>query len=169
MLITRREISRYALFVPALLLLGCASQPTPFRAKAGLLTQPQGSPDDVKPVLDEVLQRVNDKFQYDSDSSTYGESDYWNPASASNGWRGDCEDHALLCRELLQAKGLYGSLLLTCWTETEQYHCVLYMQGWILDVRFTRVMSNTDLQKVGYKWHKAGLEDGRWFYVNLSQ
>jgi predicted transglutaminase-like cysteine proteinase len=167
--ITRREFSRYSLLAPALFLLGCTTQPIPFRGKFGLLTQLQGSQADVRPDLEEVLQRVNDKFQYDSDSSTYGESDYWSPASASNGWRGDCEDHALLCRELLQAKGIYGSKLLTCWTETEQYHCVLYMQGWILDVRFTRVMSNTDLQKIGYKWHKAGLEDGRWFYVNLSQ
>jgi predicted transglutaminase-like cysteine proteinase len=167
MLITRREISRYALLMPVLFLLGCTTQPTPFRLKAGLLTQLLDLPEDVKPVLDEVLQRVNDKFQYDSDLLIYGERDYWSPASESNGWRGDCEDYALLCRELLQAKGVYGSLLLTCWTEAGQYHCVLYMEGWILDVRFSKVMSNSDLERVGYKWHKAGLEDGRWFYVDL--
>lgn len=149
------------------LLLGCANSPVPFQVQMGFLVDAPSSPKKLKPTLDTVLGRANENFQYESDSAIYGESDYWNPASASNDWRGDCEEHALLCREMLGEAGINGSFLLTCWTETEQYHCVLYVHGWVLDVRHSRVMSNTDLEKIGYKWHKAGLEDGRWFYVTL--
>lgn len=156
---------RYSLVFPVACIAACTSLPIPFVDPAGLDLQRHRTPDDVKPILDKVLRRVNDKFQYDSDSSIYGESDYWNLASEITGWRGDCEDHALLCRSLLREKNDIGSMLLTCWTETGQYHCVLYVQGWVLDVRHSRVMSNADLEKMGYRWHKVGLEDGRWFYV----
>lgn len=149
------------------LLFACANSPIPFESKKGILVDAPSSPEKLKTTLDLVLRCANDKFQYESDTEIYGESDFWTPASEINNWRGDCEDHALLCREMLADTGINGSLLLTCWTETEQYHCVLYLHGWVLDVRHSRVMSNTDLEKIGYKWHKAGLEDGRWFYITL--
>lgn len=166
MLTRRRFLSTLA--CGSALLSGCATPgPTPFTGKlAGFNTS--GNADSLKKQLESVLNQVNAKFSYQTDQDIYGIHDYWVTASAQSSWRGDCEDHALLCQQLLREKGITHSMLLTCWTELGDYHCTLYVEGWVLDVRHPWVMSNSELVAMGYKWHKIGTEDGRWYFVDSS-
>lgn len=153
-------------------LLACAAPvPTPFFIHTSETAANPGSvtPIELKNLLASVMNKVNKRFIYESDQSIYGEKDYWAAASAASEWRGDCEDHALLCKELLQQRGLNTSMLLTCWTELGEYHCTLYVDGWILDVRHPEPKSNTELRMLGYKWHKVGLENGSWYYVDRAK
>lgn len=145
---------------------GCTTAPiSSFKNMTGL-NEGGDFPSDLYQELEKSLFSVNKQFIYETDQNIYGQKDYWVVASKESAWRGDCEDHALLCKQLLAEKGIHKTNLLTCWTENNDYHCVLYVSGWILDVRFKHVMSNVELRDYGYRWHKIGLEGGRWFYVD---
>lgn len=170
--LTRRLFLRLSAGVISASLVACAAPaPLPFFIHTGdTAAKPDAlAPKALKKLLTSLLNEVNSRFIYESDQSIYGEKDYWTTASAASEWRGDCEDHALLCKELLEQRGLNTSMLLTCWTELGEYHCTLYVDGWILDVRHPELKSNTELQQLGYKWHKVGLEDGSWYYVDQSR
>ena len=161
--ISRRSFTTYL----AVSLSACSileQSPKPFRFFDDNLSSKK-TDNTLKIELQKILDEVNKKFIYESDENIDGEIDTWITASAESAWRGDCEDFALLCRKLLRDKGNANGMLLTCWTETGAYHCVLYIEGWILDYRYAWVMSNTDLQSTGYVWHKLGLPNGKWYYV----
>lgn len=165
-----RFLKRRVFLASGCLLLGaCAGlAPIPFLQNNGIIaiSSRKYKPGELKKILGEVLNEVNARFVYEADAAVYGEPDYWVAASEIKAWRGDCEDHALLCQKLLIGQGVNEGKLLTCWTEEGQYHAVLYVEGWILDVRHPWVMANTELEAIGYKWHKIGLEGGRWYYVD---
>ncbi len=73
---------------------------------------------------------------------------------------GDCEDFALACRKLCRDANIPTRLVI-CYTEEGEGHCVLESSGWILDNRYTRVMSRDKLEKQGYKWLAiSGFESG---------
>lgn len=166
--LTRRQFLTAGSIALSGYLAGCAQlPPVPFllMGATGSSAKKYVKSQAVKPVLDEILKQVNNKFVYESDRVTYGVAEYWNVAGEETKWRGDCEDHALLCRKLAIERGIESCSLVTCWTEKNRYHCVLYVDGWIIDVRYPCVMSNSDLLAIGYSWHKIGLPNGHWYYI----
>ena len=110
--------------------------------------------------LQELLDSVQSRFTYVPDEERFGEADYWMTISdldADGKLRGDCDDHALLCRHELRAKYIPNRLLF-CQCENGEYHLVCEVDGWILDNRFERVISRDDLQ---YRWIAiSGFEAG---------
>lgn len=106
--------------------------------------------------LDDIHGEVFDKFRYEFDHKQYGIVEKWvMPDSDFDGSQsivGDCEDFALACRKLCRDRGIDNTRLVVCMTETNEGHCVLEVNGWILDNRRRRVVSRDELQNEGYKW-----------------
>lgn len=91
--------------------------PTPVRTKRVHLTSKEFA------TLDRVNRLVNKTIQPASDKELYGKLDHWTyPA----GGKGDCEDLAILKKDLLRREGFpVETLLITIvWFKT-QYHAVL--------------------------------------------
>lgn len=71
--------------------------------------------------------------------------------------KGDCKVHALLCRHELRKLDT-DSRLVICLTETGAVHCVLEIDGWIMDNRHKEVMRRDDLK---YTWiERSGVHPG---------
>lgn len=115
--------------------------------------------------LKQIHKEVFDKFKYQFDKKQYGIVEKWvMPSDDFDGTQrivGDCEDFALACRKLCRDRGIENSRLVVCMTETDEGHCVLEVNGWILDNRYRKVMSRDDLQQQGYRWLAiSGYESG---------
>lgn len=106
--------------------------------------------------LDDIHDEVFRKFQYEFDHKQYGIVEKWvMPEDHFDGTQkivGDCEDFALACRKLCRDRGIDTSRLVVCMTETDEGHCVIEVNGWILDNRRRRVVSRDELEHDGYKW-----------------
>lgn len=78
----------------------------------------------------------------------------------------NCEEFARVCRKLCKDKG-YLTRLVVCYDETGAGHCVLDVDGYVLDNRFKKVMTKLKLERRGYKWVAvSGFNDGDpWFKV----
>ena len=107
------------------------------------------------------------QFSNKTDSEQYDTPDFWVEA----GTFGDCEDYALLKRELLLNAGFARKdlHLACCWIESGDYHCVLLCNtsnGWfVLDNRYTWPMTPKPLP---YRWDKALDEvDGKWYELSF--
>jgi len=105
--------------------------------------------------LQSVLDSVQNKFVWESDSRVWSKPDHWETiedvaAVTDSGGKvhGDCDQHALLCRQALRAKNIPNRLVL-CLTELGECHLVCEVDGWILDNRFPRV---TERDLLNYKW-----------------
>lgn len=105
--------------------------------------------------LQTVLDSVQSHFVWEPDSKVWSKPDHWEAledvaavTDADGKVHGDCDQHALLCRQALRAKNIPNRLAL-CLTETGECHLVCEADGWILDNRFPRVMER-DL--LNYKW-----------------
>lgn len=105
--------------------------------------------------LQTVLDSVQSHFVWEPDSKVWSKPDHWETledvaavTDADGKVHGDCDQHALLCRQALRAKNIPNRLAL-CLTETGECHLVCEADGWILDNRFPRVMER-DL--LNYKW-----------------
>ena len=94
-------------------------------------------------VAERINREVNASVTYKTDLEQYSKPEYWVEA----GTFGDCEDYALLKRQLLlnadfARKDLH---LACCWVETGGYHAVLLCntsKGWfVLDNRYTWPMT----------------------------
>lgn len=110
---------------------------------------------------------VNASVTWMSDSEQFGVPEFWTEA----GKFGDCEDYALLKRQVLLKSGFERKdlHLACCWNETGDYHCVLLCntdKGWfVLDNRYTWPMPPKSLP---YKWDKALDEvDGKWYVLSF--
>ena len=110
---------------------------------------------------------VNASVTYKSDLEQYSTPDYWVEA----GTLGDCEDYALLKRQVLLKNGVDRKdlHLALCWDETNTYHCVLLCRtdkGWfVLDNRHAWPMTPKSLP---YRWDKALDEvDGKWYELSF--
>ena len=105
--------------------------------------------------LKEIHSKVFRKFQYEFDKDQYKEVEKWvMPMESFDGSTkivGDCEDFALACRKLCRDAGLQTRLVV-CYTETDEGHCVLECDGWILDNRYPKVISRDKLEERGYRW-----------------
>ena len=110
---------------------------------------------------------VNASVTYKTDLEQYSRPEFWTEA----GTFGDCEDYALLKRELLLNAGFARKdlHLACCWVETGAYHCVLLCRtdnGWFsLDNRFATPQIPS---KCGYAWDKAlNEETGKWYVLSF--
>jgi len=112
--------------------------------------------DDLLEVLRSIHRTVLNNFEYKTDLEQYQTLEKWvAPPEFYNGTTsivGDCEDFALACRMLCREQGIENSRLVVCLTETGEGHCVLEVEGWILDNRMLRVKSRDRLSGQGYKW-----------------
>lgn len=113
-------------------------------------------------ILVRIHKRVKDGFKPMSDKDQYGVSEKWMMPKDVDNVTGDCEDFALACRVLCREKGIKSRLVL-CYTETNQGHCVLECNGYILDNRQKTVIRRDDLEyrwisisgyNLGDEWHK---------------
>lgn len=105
--------------------------------------------------LQSVLDSVQRNFVWEPDSKVWFQIDHWETPSevvavtdADGKVHGDCDQHALLCRQALRAKNIPNRLVL-CLTEMDECHLVCEVDGWILDNRFPRV---TERDLLNYKW-----------------
>lgn len=83
---------------------------------------------------------------------------------------GDCDAFAMMCWFALQEAGVKSRLVM-CLVETGEGHLVCMTEnGLVLDNRQSRVASNMDLQKHGYRFLiMSGFEPGgKWHLVDLG-
>lgn len=118
-------------------------------------------------IVERINLDVNALVTYKTDSQQFCVPEFWTEA----GKFGDCEDYALLKRQLLLDAGFARKdlHLACCWCETGEYHAVLLCntsKGWfVLDNRYTWPMSPKSLP---YKWDKALDEvDGKWYVLSF--
>ena len=89
---------------------------------------------------------MTDKRQYDLDEKwVMPDIDY----NEHDELAGDCEDFALACRKLVREAGIDNSRLVFCLTESGGGHCVLEVDGCILDSRQIKVKRRDD---INYEW-----------------
>jgi len=119
-------------------------------------------------LAERINRKVNESVSYMSDSEQFGVPEFW--SEARSGFD-DCEDYALLKRQLLLKSGFERKdlHLALCWDETGAYHAVLLCntsKGWfVLDNRYTWPMTPKSLP---YKWDKALDEvDGKWYVLSF--
>lgn len=107
-------------------------------------------------LLDKIHSTVFSNFKYKTDLEQFGVEEKWlMPDALYDGTTtvvGDCEDFALACRKLCRDNGIDNSRLVVCLTEDGEGHCVLEVNGWILDNRRRRVVTRDRLGSEGYKW-----------------
>jgi predicted transglutaminase-like cysteine proteinase len=128
--------------------------------------------------VERVFRRVRDVFIWTADKEVFGKPEHWESLAhlihaGAHQAKGDCDDFALTCLELLAEAGAPTDTLriILCWTETDDYHCVAGVDHesgtWILDNRQRRVLDFPDLR--GYRWEKSmRLSDaGNWVYIDL--
>ncbi len=106
---------------------------------------------------------LKQRFVYVSDRDRYGKSEYWarpNESEAPDGKiYGDCEDFALAAQQKCLEAGIQHSRLVVCRVPEGGGHCVLEVEGFILDNRMKGVVSHKDLD---YKWLKIQDHNGDW-------
>ena len=118
-------------------------------------------------IAERINSDVNASVTYKTDLAQYGKPEHWIEANTL----GDCEDYALLKRELLLKAGFARKdlHLACCWCETGEYHAVLLCntnKGWfVLDNRHSLPMIP---KQCGYAWDKALDEvDGKWYVLSF--
>lgn len=117
---------------------------------------------DLLDTLDKIHSKVSTGFNYKSDNEMYGVLEKWMMPTDALNISGDCEDFALGCRVLCRYEKL-NSRLVICKTKEGKWHCVLEVEGWILDNEYTYVVSKDDLD---YEWHSiSGFKAGEDWHV----
>lgn len=116
-------------------------------------------------LADRINTQVNDSVTYKTDLAQYGRPEYWCEA----GRYGDCEDYALLKRQLLLEQGWPNDklILACCDISPTEYHCVLIAETdkgfYVLDNRHPNLMQPSLLP---YKWDK-GLRGDKWYELSF--
>jgi len=118
-------------------------------------------------LAERINSQVNASVSYKTDLEQYSRPEFWVEANTF----GDCEDYALLKRQVLLKSGFDRKdlHLACCWDETGAYHCVLLCRtdkGWfVLDNRHPLPMIP---KQCGYAWDKALDEvDGKWYVLSF--
>jgi predicted transglutaminase-like cysteine proteinase len=122
------------------------------------------SKEEIKKIAIDVHHLIFSNFTYKTDKKQYGVIEKWIMPNAdydgSQKLIGDCEDFALAARKLLREKGI-ETRLVHCNDETGEGHMVLSVNGWIIDNRQKKVLSNTKMIKLGYEFlNISGTENG---------
>jgi len=106
--------------------------------------------------LTAINTEVNSAVTYVDDATKYKRDDWWEDA-LDEGNEGDCEDYAIAkMRKLLAAGWPREQLKLgLCYTEKDEYHCVLVAtlgnEDYVLDNRYPNVMR---WEQEPYTWDK---------------
>lgn len=114
--------------------------------------------------LEDLNLKINNNSQYKTDMEMYKVSEYWEEGNYFK----DCEDYALTKRRILLENGMdiNNVCVVTCWTETNEYHAVLYVEikdgSYILDNRFQYPISPS---KLPYKWDKIW-KGKKWYEIS---
>lgn len=122
-------------------------------------------------MLEKIFLKCLSEFNYDG-ARLAGDSYFWETDSQlldmlGNGTvTGICATFALLCRLELDKAGIANTLVY-CQTETGGYHIVCSVDGMILDNRQQAVLSNTQLEQIGYNFiSESGTHKGdQWFLI----
>jgi len=120
------------------------------------------------PLIKAVFRQVHNQFVWTADEEVYQVPEHWTGSpdviEAGEILRDDCDGFAMTCVELLLRHGIEpeNCRLATCWTETNEYHAVAVVHGWLLDNRMRTLRPWSTLP---YKWHKSmRLEwPGEWY------
>jgi predicted transglutaminase-like cysteine proteinase len=118
----------------------------------------------IKSIARKIHKEVFSNFSYITDLKKHGVEEKWTmPEETYNGsqrFSGDCEDFSLACRKLIREAGI-KSRLVYCIVEDGSGHCVLEVNGYILDNRQTKLTPNRTLVKKGYTFLAiSGYESG---------
>lgn len=97
-------------------------------------------------------------FNYKSDEYITGKSDSWIILDEVRPVTGDCEDFAILARQILKEGGITDTRFVVA-KVGKTFHLVLEYQGWILDNRKKEVVTKSDLN---YKWFSIQDYNGKW-------
>jgi predicted transglutaminase-like cysteine proteinase len=119
------------------------------------------------PLIRAVFREVHHHFVYAFDDDVWQKPERWDSfadeVERGEVFRGDCEDFAMTAVELLLRKGIQPEAcrLAVCWTETNEYHAVAIVHGWLID---NRMRTLRPWATVPYKWHKSMRLDqpGEW-------
>ncbi|TXH13255.1 MAG: hypothetical protein E6R03_11695, partial [Hyphomicrobiaceae bacterium] len=134
---------------------------------------------DALKTLDDIHAWALAHFTYEHDIDKHGEWEHWGSPdeliamlAADGKVTGDCDDFALICRQILRFKNI-PSRLVVCLAENGGGHLVCSPEGtgMVLDNRFERVMRRDELEHLGYQWvSMSGLERGEpWVKIgNIS-
>ena len=116
--------------------------------------------EEVYPILQDVLEKLHDRFYEIDDMEQFGEREYWAlpQESLKEGYIvGDCDEFALYSWAELNKRGIRARLVATV-TETGGSHMVVEVNGWILDSRDAFVVPRDHLD---YEWIKISDYDLR--------
>lgn len=120
--------------------------------------------------LNKIHKKVFDTFVYQTDKTVHGRIEYWSiPEHVTKRGilKGDCEEFALACRYLCRQEGIVSQLAI-CEDECGEMHCVLHVNGLILDNRQPQVRTVDELTKIGYNWIAiSGNEPGEQWHAVL--
>jgi predicted transglutaminase-like cysteine proteinase len=111
------------------------------------------SKEEIKAIVRDIHAMVFKNFTYKTDQAQYGIEEKWVMPDidydGTQAFIGDCEDFSLAARKLVREKGL-RSRLVYCTVEDGSGHMVLEVEGWIIDNRQRKVVSNKKLMAKGY-------------------
>ena len=111
--------------------------------------------------LQNALEKVHANFRYQHDMRTYGKPEHW--AIPKDGV-GDCEDFALMMREELNSRGIYGTRLIYARVDGGG-HIALELDGVIMDVGMSRLLH---VAIVDWVFISAGDESGVWREIEVN-
>lgn len=106
---------------------------------------------------DDIVNKTNDVFMtlkpsilYQSDVETYGIDEHWatvaETSTIRDGWmRGDCEDFAIMARDMLQHEGINSRLVLVTDDFGSSHIVTITEHGWILDNMLHAISTVNDL------------------------
>ena len=108
----------------------------------------------------DILVSVAKHFVYQDDLQTFGKPEHWAtpqeliPLIESVGeFHGDCDDFAAMCVHEMRKAG-HPARFIFCHCPGG-YHLVAECNGWVLDNRYTDVMTKPLLERDGYSWISA--------------
>ena len=118
-----------------------------------------------------ALRGVQARYEWKPNALVYkGGADFW-PGPSDIDYegehvKGDCKVHTLLCRHALRKLGI-DSRIMICLTGQGGVHCVLEVDGWIMDNLHRDVMPR---DKLPYNWiERSGVHAGdEWHLIQAA-
>lgn len=156
---------------------GCAFAPTKFTTQGQATTPfsykvweasggagkmpPTIIPKDTWRAATKAHHKAHRLFNYKSDKYMTGKLDSWMVLKEVRPVTGDCEDFAILARQILKEAGITDARFVIA-KVGDTFHMVLEYHGWILDNRMKEVVAKDHLD---YRWVKLQDHDGDWKWL----